>query len=162
MMNWRMVGLLIFQFAGRSLASTVTVLAMAFTMVAALYLWRNPAFSDSARFSIALAGTFAATGLVAWHSHVHMAMILIPPLMYAYLKHGETLGQGLEWWIFFPASVYASRLLLAALVRAGILAIGGGELGFLAGMGMFVVNVYLVVWAVGQSRRTPALAVPTR
>ena len=162
MMNWRMVGLLIFQFAGRSLASTVTAMAMAFTLLAALYLWRNLDFSDSARFSIALAGTFAATGLVAWHSHVHMAMILIPPLMYAYIRHRETLGHGLEWWIFLPASVYAARLLLAAMVRAGILAIGGGDLDFFAGMGLFVVNVYLVVWAVGQSRRVPALAAATR
>jgi hypothetical protein len=157
MMNWRMVGLLIAQFSGRSLAASITVVGMALTALAALYLWRTSAPAGPSRFSLALVGTFAATGLVAWHSHVHMAMILVPPLLYAYLKQRPALGQALEWWVFFPAAFYVARLVLASLVRTGTLPIGGGGLDFLAGTGLFAVDLYLLMLALYQLRRPTGL-----
>jgi hypothetical protein len=160
MMNWRMLGLLVAQFAGRALASTLTVVGMLLTAIAALGLWRHPHSEASPRLSLALVGTFAGTGLVAWHSHVHMAMVLLPPLLWIYLRQRELLGQALAWWVFFPAAVYCARLLLASLVQAGALPIGGGELDFLGGMGLFIMNLFLLAWAVHRLRQ-PAAVVPT-
>lgn len=37
---------------------------------------------SSPSYAIALLGTFAATGALAWHSHISSAMILIAPLSY--------------------------------------------------------------------------------
>ena len=160
MMNWRMVGLLVAQFAGRSLASSVTVIAMILTMVAALYLWRNSPSGDPRRFSPALLGTLAATGLVAWHAHVHMAMILLPPLVWMYLRQREILGHALDWWVFFPAAIYSARLILASLAQVGALAISGGALDFLGGMGLFMMNLFLLMWAARRLQR-PATLVST-
>jgi Glycosyltransferase family 87 len=160
MMNWRMIGLLIAQFGARSIAASITVIGMALTALAALYMWPNSASEDPSRFSLALVGTFAATGLVAWHSHVHMAMILLPPLLYVYLKHRAALGQTLEWWVFLPAAFYVARLMLASLVRTDTLHMGGGELDFLAGSGLFAMNLYLLLFALRRLGRPTMLRVP--
>ena len=57
----------------------------------------------------------AATTAVAWHSHVHAAMILIPPiLMFAVGRPAADAGI-LAKWVLIPAGALIGRSALAAL-----------------------------------------------
>jgi hypothetical protein len=162
MMNWRMVGLHLSRLSTPQLGWTATILGLAATALAALYLWRARLDVSSPRFPVALVGTLAATGAVAWHSHVHMAMIMIPPLAYLHLKHRELLRARLEWWVFLPAGVNFIRLMLAAVMRASILSSSIIPLlDSLAGIGQLSVNLYLLGWALDQARSWKAEPVGT-
>jgi hypothetical protein len=161
MMNWRMIGVALEQWAGGPIAWTAAILGLVGSALAALYLWRKRVKADSQLFAVAATGTFAATCLVAWHSHVHMAMILIPPLVYLHLRHPEMPRGALTWWVFFPASVYVARLMMASAMRAGLMPMSAVALDLLAGIGLFVVDLYLLYWAVRQSRQLELLMAVT-
>ena len=106
-----------------------------------------------------MTATFAATGAVAWHSHVTAAMILIPPLIVLYIRQRALLGRTLEWWVFLPASLYFVRLVLASVIHAGVLpGEASGFLDFLAGIGSFGLNLYLLGWAILKVRDLPTAA----
>ncbi len=160
MMNWRMIGVHLSALTTPQLGLTVAISGLVVTFFATLYLWRRPVTPDSPLFAIFLTGTLAATGAVAWHSHVHMAMIMIPPLMYLHLKHTDLFRNKLEWWIFLPVGLYFVRLALAATMRAGFLPASINDfLDFLGGIGLFGLNLYFLGWAINQSRQ---LSTPPR
>jgi hypothetical protein len=150
MMNWRMIGVHLGGLFGSDAASIVVLVGMAGTVAAALAMWIHPLGTDRTRIAIASLGLFAATAVVAWHSHVHMAMILIPPLLLLALQPNVRLRNSLEWWILLPAAVYLIRIVLASMMRAGVLAEAYGFLDFLAGAGQFSMNLALIGWALGQ------------
>lgn len=81
MMNWRMIGVLLRQLGAASLGQIVAILGSSLTALAALFIWYRRLDINSRDFPIAVLGIMAATAATAWHSHVHMAMILIPPLL---------------------------------------------------------------------------------
>jgi hypothetical protein len=151
MMNWRMIGFHATSIAGPLLGVIVMGAGTIATTMAALALWIRPFGGDASRFLVAGVGLIAATTAVAWHSHVHMAMILIPALLLLAQRRRELLRGVLEWWVFLPAVLYFIRIALASATRAEIL--GGGAYGFLdflAGVGAFAMNLYLVGWALDQ------------
>jgi hypothetical protein len=162
MMNWRMAGFLTANIASPPVGAVVMAVGIIATTMAALALWIRPFEGDLSRFLVATAGLIAATTAVAWHSHVHMGMILIPPLLLLARQRRERLRGALEWWVFLPAAIYFIQIALAAMMRAGILDGGGYRiLDSLGGAGAFAVNLCLVGWALGQlkpwKRRAPAL-----
>ncbi|MFH1186392.1 MAG: glycosyltransferase family 87 protein [Chloroflexota bacterium] len=147
MMNWRMIGLHFEGLVGSDLASIVVIVGMAGTAAGGLALWIRPLAVDHSQFVVASLGLFAATAVVAWHSHVHMAMLLIPPLLILALQHGDPLRKIFEWWILFPAALYVIRIILASIIH--IVGLGGGAytlLDFLAGIGLFGMNLVLLGW----------------
>jgi hypothetical protein len=154
MMNWRMIGIYLGQLVGPQLGWAVAILGLAASFLAALYLCRTRFDASSPRFPVAFLGIIASTTVVAWHSHVHMAMILIPPLAYLFLKDPELFKDKLDWWVFLPATVSFLKLMLAALMRAGVLSDSVIPLlDFLAGIGLLGVNMVLLGWTVNQARR---------
>jgi len=151
MMNWRMIGTYLARLTTPTVGLIAVIAGMADTSAVALAVWPRPDATDPMRLVIASVVLFAATGVVAWHSHVHMAMILLPPLLLLAHQNREALGNALEWWVFFPALLYILRILLAAILRAA--GLGGGAyalVDFLAGTGLFATNLYLVGWGVLQ------------
>jgi glycosyl transferase family 87 len=156
MMNWRMVGVQLGLLIPQTYAWVLAMTGMVVTSLAALAMWLRPVRTDSDSFLIAVAATLAATVLVAWHSHVHMAMVLIPPLILLYLSQRNPLGNALEWWVFLPAGLYFLRLILASMMYARILP---GQinplLDLLQGVGLFVMNLYLLGWALHVVRARP-------
>ena len=83
MMNWRMIGANINAFMNTSLGWVITGLGMVLTILAVYVLIRrNPNFGSPA-WVMTMLGIFSATLAITWHSHAHMAMILIPFLIYA-------------------------------------------------------------------------------
>jgi len=83
MINWRMIGVNINSVFGTSFGWVITGLGMALTIVLVFILLNaRPSFGSSA-WIITMAAVFSATLAVTWHSHIHMAVVLIPFLIYA-------------------------------------------------------------------------------
>jgi len=83
MINWRMVGTNINALMNTSFGWVITGLGMVLTILAVyLLIRRNPSFG-SPPWIMTMLGFFSATLAFTWHSHSHMAMILIPFLIYA-------------------------------------------------------------------------------
>jgi Glycosyltransferase family 87 len=160
MMNWRMIAISLGNVGAAALAPAIVVGGIAATIVAVLTVWWRQAASDDSQFEIAFVVLLAGTAVVTWHSHVHMAMILLPPLLLLAHRHRDVLGNLLEWWVLLPAALYVLRILLAAIMHLGRL--GGGAyalLDFLAGIGLFGMNVLLVAWGMLQGRPWPHAAI---
>jgi hypothetical protein len=127
---------------------------MAVTILAALVISMRRFDPMDPRSNIVILGVIAATALVSWHSHVHMAMILVPPLVALAVVPQLPFGRVLNTWVWLPAAFYVFRIFLAVLARASSLhAVAFGVLDLLGGLGLFVANLMLVVWAL--RRLTP-------
>jgi hypothetical protein len=154
MMNWRMVGLHLGNVFSPLLGWTVTGLGMVATFFVAVYIWRKPLIFASTDFVVPLLGLLAATGLFAWHSHIHTAMMLIPPLLYLIVQK-EMSGKIFACWLFVPAAIYVVAFLLVPLIQVNILPVKVGELlDFLRGVGGFGVNILLLVWTIKKISKT--------
>jgi hypothetical protein len=153
MMNWRMIGIHLQGLVGSDWARAITLAGMAVTIIAALVLSLRRHEPRDHRATMVILGVLAATALVAWHSHVHMAMILVPPLLALAVIPRLAFGRVLSLWVWLPAAIYVIRILLAALARAASLPDATfGLVDLMGGLGLFLVNLMLVVW----SLRRPA------
>lgn len=162
MMNWRMLGLLAGKVTSDRAGFMVAIVGAAATFFLAMYLWRRRLAAGTSEFPVAVLGSMAATGAVAWHSHVHMAMILIPPLVYLWAAREHGFRGKLEAWVFVGSGLYCLRLLLASTVYAGTLPAGLiGLIDSLTGLGLFGLNLYLLGWAIRESRASGDTVTPT-
>jgi hypothetical protein len=135
MINWRMFPNLIYLATGQlwncQLWWDFWFMMILITYVAGLLLWIYPGWSD---LPLTLLGTMAATLLCSWHSHPHMALSLLPPLILL-LKRPNA-----KWvfiaWIFIPAIIFGLALSFiseyAALINT---------------FGLLSLNLLLLIWA---------------
>ncbi len=154
MMNWRMLGFHLSNWATPLFGWAVAALGMAVTVVASLYLWRQRVDIHSEGFLVALTGTLAGTGAVAWHSHIHMAMFLIPILLYLVQTKIQTPKNLLEYWVLLPALAYFIVYVLASLIKADVLPSDlNRSITFIRGASELGMNLYLLGWAIVRSRQ---------
>ena len=152
MMNWRMLGLNLTPYIGKTIPWTIAGLGMVVTFIATLYLWRRPVKMDTPLFAIAVLGTFAATGAFAWHSHLSSALILIAPLIYLSQEKGILPNNILSAWVFIPPAFRFLVFILAILVQSRILPNNmSGMLNFLTAVSAFGFNIYFLFWAAARS-----------
>jgi hypothetical protein len=148
MMNWRMLGLHIGAASTPAAGSWLAIAGMAVTLAGTLYLWRASIEWSAETLAVLLVGTLAGTALFAWHSHAHMALFLLPPLIYLQMQK-RLPGKLLAWWVLPPVAIYAGAFALAALIQAKLLPAGiSGFPDFARGASEFGLNVYLLVWAI--------------
>jgi len=84
MINWRMIGLNLNLLLRTSLGWVITASGVGFTLfLVTLLIKAKPRFG-SAEWVISMAAVFSATLAATWHSHYHMALVLIPFVIYAY------------------------------------------------------------------------------
>jgi hypothetical protein len=153
MMNWRMIGIQLGHLSRAPTSLGIAISGAVITFLAAMYLWMRPLRPESPQFTIAFAGSLAATGAVAWHSHVHMAIMILPALIYLHLSQAQSFHNKLEWWVFLPAGLYFVRIVLASSMHAGILPANINDfIDLLNGIGLFALNLYLLGWAIKQTR----------
>ncbi len=158
MMNWRMLGFHLSNWISPLVGWAVAGIGMLLTTLVVLYLWRKPIDSHSPSFTIALLGTLAATGVVAWHSHIHMAMFLIPPLIFLYQTKIELPKNFLEYWVLLPSMAYFIVYILASLIKANVLPSNLiTSITFIRGASEFGMNLFLVGWAVVCLRQSTRL-----
>jgi hypothetical protein len=135
MMNWRALTLNRALFLSSSVAWKLGMAGLAMSLVLGLALWLAPAPPASGRFALVVLGTWAATAGVAWHSHVHMALPMLAPLLYLALRQ-EVPRWLVHVWILGP-----SVLFLEEAFR-----VSPGQAHVLAGLAMLAVNSLVLGW----------------
>ncbi len=115
MMNWRMIAEHLTTWLGKGPAWSIALVGSLITLWFALRPCLR--FPDSQQMPVVLLRIFTATLLVTWHSHYHMAMILLPPLLPALLNR-EIPFHRLTWWVFLPPLIQFVSLALSLLFPA--------------------------------------------
>lgn len=112
MMNWRALSINVSPATGGTLSWAAAWAGMIITAVFALRLWREDFDHSVAETGYMLLGTYAATAAVTWHSHVHMAVPLIVPLMM--LQSDRRMRGVSAFWSLAPALLFpASSFILS-------------------------------------------------
>ena len=125
----------------------IAALGMIGTLIAAYFLWRKPLLVSSRNFLVAFFGTLAATLAFTWHSHIHMAIILIPLLLYFYNE--KSLSEKLfNWWIYGIPIIYVVLLLPINLLHLDQSELLPG----IAGFSFLVFNLIFLFWALKSLR----------
>lgn len=162
MMNWRMLGVHLSNISSPWIGWGFAGAGALATLIVTFWVWRRPFDPSSPSFPVALLGILAATTMVTWHAHIHEAVILIPPLVYLYRTKALP-EKVLDWWVFLPALMYVAMVFVPeTLMQLGILPDVRSLIYFLIGLSEFLVNGYLLWWAVDASRRPRRLGVVAR
>ncbi len=155
MINWRMAGIHLSSFLGPRVGWGIALAGLALTILAALSLWRRPFPPSSPEFGIALLGTMAATGAATWHAHLHIMVIIIPPLLY--LLYQRLLPSvWVDVWLFLLPAMMLVGFVLDLMGKSRVLPFIPPE-GLVAthyalaftGWGL---NLGLLLWAVRNAR----------
>jgi len=101
MMNWRMVGLRFNDFFQNDLGWIITVIGILITLFYTWLMIKKQPEIGSSEWVIVYMGVLAATCAMTWHSHVHMAMIIIPFLIYGFLNEKIPIYL-IHIWVFIP------------------------------------------------------------
>lgn len=154
MMNWRMVITRLSALATPWLGWSVGITGMVLTLFMAIRLWRIPTPPASPRYPLTLLGTLAATGALTWHAHVHMLMLLIPPLL---MLRGHPRWPAQAWylWLFLLPLASFLGLIFGLLIKDGILPPVAQVEDFLPGLFALGLNLYFLL----LSRRAQARSV---
>jgi hypothetical protein len=117
--------------------------------------WRRPFERRSPMFPIGILGILAATTAVAWHSHIHMAMILIPPMLILH-QAGILPPKALYYWVFAPSVLFLLAVFAPpALARLNIIPDPGTRfIYFFFAAAQLAANLYLFWWSLRASRQS--------
>jgi hypothetical protein len=153
MTNWRMVGERLSIFLPITISWGIAAIGIAGTTLVTYLLWRKPLSSSSPTFLLAFTGTLAATMAVTWHSHIHMAMVLIPPILYLYDR--QVFPRKLfNWWMLGVPFIVLFLTLPVKLLNLDRY----NTLAGLTGFCMLIFNLIILVWAWRfNNYRTPSL-----
>jgi len=138
--NWRMVGVFINHLSNSNFGTYLSITLSLLTIVGCGYLWITTFKLLKKHFYIVILNIFAATGIATWHSHVHMAVILIPVLLALSLE-GTLPQKILSLWVFLPPAFYLSGLILMIFVKDHIYQ------GVLYGPAQLILYLLLLVWS---------------
>jgi hypothetical protein len=147
MMNWRMMSLRVGGVTALWIGWLIAGLGIIICLVITWKLWRNINLrSDFPQniFVWVVLGTLAATCAVTWHSHLHMGMILIPPIAYLYVRGGFE-DRYLNFWLFLPLVTFLFVFFLGILLNDPYILVAGHAGGFLLGSCALFLNILLLV-----------------
>ncbi len=163
MLNFRMLEAQLSAIMPRAVVWPVIGAAMAATVILVFVVWRRPHTFQSPEFAIAMLGILAATISVAWHAHIHMAMLLIPPLILLY-RTGIMPGRLMHLWVFLPSLLFLLSIFVPpALARLGLIRDPGADYIYLpfAAAQLFV-DLCLFYWALRKSWSKRSIALEPR
>ncbi len=83
MINWRMIGANMNSLTGLSIGWFVAGMGTVLTLIAVVLLVKTKPAFGTPQWVLMVLGVFSATLALTWHAHYHMAMVLIPFLIYA-------------------------------------------------------------------------------
>ncbi len=159
MMNWRMVGTDLARWIGSWAGWTVAGAGMLATLAIMLLAWRRRLEPNGPVFPAAMAGILAACTTLAWHSHIHIAVVLVPPLLV--LCQARLLpARVMNYWVFTPALIFVTMVFVPETLIALHLVSTGIEplIYFILGASELSASLYLFAWAVRftQTQGLPA------
>ncbi len=136
MMNWRSLFINLSLVLPPWLAMIPAAGGFVLSVGAGLLPWLRRPDPGSPAFALTLLVCCAATCTVAWHSHVHMALLLAIPLA-ALTVHGRLPPLAMAAWAVVPLLIFVGGALLAPAIALRLL-----------GLGVLIVNAGLAAWAV--------------
>ena len=146
MMNWRALALRLAPILPSSVAWGLGALGMVGTMAVALWLWVSRGATSPPRIGMLMLGTYAATGAISWHSHIHMALPTVVPLVYL-VAAGRLPYSAITLWTVLPAVTFL----------AVVFPLGEGAAHDLAGAVYLLINL----WLLGVAARAMSRPLPT-
>jgi hypothetical protein len=153
MMNWRMIASRLGAITSPTFGWIVAAIGIIGTLLLVFSLWRQPITPVSPKYLFVLFGTLAATNMISWHSHVHMAVILIPVLVYLFTQ-GFLPTRIINLWSFLPIATLFIGVLCAVLISfLGRFSITPTLADFLLGLGLLTENLYFLFWCYRETRR---------
>ena len=143
MMNWRMVGVRLNDLLGEPYGWLFTVVGSLATVTYLTLNLQKKSDEGSDLWICQLAQVFAATLLITWHSHIHMAMCLLPFLLFCGINIGIK-ESTIYSWSLFPPVIYLSGIVIYYLIKAIIFHHIFVDLAFLSGIVMLSVQLPLL------------------
>ncbi|HCI59058.1 MAG TPA: glycosyltransferase family 87 protein [Anaerolineaceae bacterium] len=145
MINWRMIGLNTNRLLNSSGDWVITFIGIAITITVVILIMETRPIFGSPRWVVSMLGVFSATLAVTWHSHYHMALVLIPLLIYS---TASKLIPEIVFYLFSvitPLSVIGSVLVYRALhfLMTSQLT---DETGMVIAVSGFLMNMVIVYW----------------
>jgi hypothetical protein len=134
--NWRMIGTYLSPLCPDSWIKSIVLFASILTILWALYLW---ATHPNAPLDMRLTLAFSATLLATWHSHSHMAAILIPLLLLLSINK-KISSSILSLWTFLPPALYLFWLIALLFIQ------DRNAQGLLYAPAQFALNLFLLIW----------------
>ena len=150
MINWRMVGWHASSISSSTLGWGITLIGTLTTAGLTFFFFRKWEKADPIKTTITLLGIFAATCVVSWHAHLHMSMILIPPMVYLIMKNRFNKNL-FAAWVLIPVMVELIGIIIAFFLQMG----NSFQLSFqiltlARGLPGFILNLLLLSWAVNN------------
>ena len=148
MINWQMIAVNL----NSTLGWVIAILGMALTILAIYFLVKGNHVYGTSQWVITMLGIFSATLAITLHSHYHMAVVLIPLLIYCSLSQMLNKKIVVFWAIVTPLVLIAMiliALLVFFLTKMKINEIGVMILGFSG----FFANLVILISAVQYLRK---------
>jgi len=153
MMNWRMLGWHMASLTSSSIGWMIIIVGSLLTVCATFIYFRRRMLPDSVEVAVALLGIFAATCAVTWHAHLHMSIILIPPMIFLILKNRFNKNL-FNIWVFGPILIQFISSVLMFLIETENLPINISHvLWFARGFPGFILNLLFLGWAIAKYLR---------
>jgi len=150
MTNWRMLGERITSFTSSTIGWIIILIGSILTVTLLVTFFRKRVPKDPTKFAIAMLGIFAATCAVTWHAHLHMSMVLIPPMLYLIMKNRFN-KKLFSLWVFVPILAQFIGYILVAYIEIENLPMNILQvLGFARGFPGFILNLSILGWAIAQ------------
>ena len=147
MMNWRMLLVHLSTFLSPTIGWVIAGLGMVLTAALTFYLWKKLPPNDGEAFVVAFLGTIAATLTITWHSHFHLGMLLLPPIIWLY--HTNIFPKNLFYaWVFTPTATFFLIYLIGALAQITKITLPVAWGGFILGSCFLALNLCFLIWAV--------------
>ena len=157
-MNWRMIGEHLTLYTSSSFGLTIAIIGVILTAGVSLFIIGKKMDCDDDLFVIVVLGLLAATGSVAWHAHLHSSIILIPPLLYLFMKN-QISRRLLLYWVFVPVLALFIGSFVMLLGERGILQDFIHQLYLLVNsMVGFIFNMVFLIWALVRLLRSDLLS----
>lgn len=148
MINWRMVGVNLDSPLGWALA----VLGMALTILSIYILTKKDSPFGRRHWVVIMLGIFSATLALTWHSHYHMAVVLIPLLIYCCFS--DMISEKVLF--FWAASTPLIMIAMSIIALIGFITTRT-DLGFgrqwLTGFSGFLLNLLILISAIEYIHR---------
>ena len=144
MINWRMVGVNLNYLFDTQWGWLIAGFGMAATLLGVILLVKRMPPYGSPGWIVAILGVFCATLAVTWHAHYHMAMVIIPLLLFALAQQWVSRKLVFYWVVVTPLAMFLMMIVsLVGQQTAGVdlLQFEGyvfGSTGFIMNLVLFI------------------------
>ena len=144
MVNWRMIMVQLSTITNSNIAWIIAIIGITITLLATFLIWPTPVTISSTEFPIVLLGLMASTAAVTWHSHIHMMLVLLPPIAYLAAQN-RIPPKIINFWTFGPPIMLMLSYFCLLLVKFNFLPEFGYE-GFFLGLWGLTFNLSTLAW----------------